>query len=203
MLNRKMALLFAFITAFFITSSTFAKQSTRDSYIEKYLKKNEGGLVIPYTHHVVKEKKLDKIKEYKDISEFLKSESDYNSAVRIRLYFFTPEKPDKEIELAYDGLNKCFLLMGPPGEYVLTRGIYGNEYGIISNRIFGKINIEKGMIKYVGDLKHISVRNGIFFVKGEAYIEFDFDDFQKRLPKLYPKSKKYFVGEKMIYDNEP
>lgn len=72
--------------------------------------------------------------------------------------------PDgEEVEMRWlrtSSWANVFLVVGPPGSYIVTRTIHG--YGwhntVSSHRLFGKVTVEAGKVAYAGDLVWVDDR---------------------------------------------
>lgn len=182
-----------------------AKTDITKKEIVKAVKEGRGVVIVPYKLFFLKKKKLKKRKDYNDFEDFLKAESKKLKYKKIRgyVYFLRPNNRSEEVFGKFEKENKYFVLIGEPGEHVLTRFISSDGIVQRSFRIYGKFNIEPGKIKYIGTVQHIQLKQGMVKFDSRMRTVFRPDEFKKEFSQLYPEVLDSLVFEKYRVDIDP
>jgi hypothetical protein len=190
-----------FLTIF--SNEASAKLSIRDSHIAKYIKQGQGGLIVQYNgYKIAKNANLTELKsKYANWGDLIKNEASRFELNPIQVYFLSSADGTKDIGVVRDPVSHQFLFMAPPGEYYLSRVTFRFNSELYSQRIFGKVTIEPGKIKYIGDIVSVIHNND---GKRDLAISLRYapDDFQAAAAKWYPLSSALFVPEKLVVEEE-
>lgn len=182
--------------------SSIARPTILDSTLKKRLQSGEGAIVMRLRPYTVKVGYENSRGQYESLDQFMKEATEptkmkiWNS----QLYYMTPSNLKKEKRLIPDFEKGIFLLVGPPGEYTITRYVAPGSYGMQSKRIFLKVKMESSKVKYVGDVMELSTRNKLFSkrpVFNEVVLTFEPDSFKNEMKSYFPKSVHYLVVEQL------
>lgn len=184
----------------FLNRPALAKTAWDDNKILSRLNAGEGAIVF---HYVIfankKEVDVNSISFDADLDTLIGQSMEKQKKSWLGwagdLLYINSASSGKEKKAILIEEREFFLIMGQPGEYLVSRLTFPGYYGVGSHRLYWKINIEPGRIKYVGDLIGLGVRKA-----GTIKIAHDYkpEPFRKMMEQFYPQSEKFLVEEKTM-----
>ncbi len=177
---------------------TFSGHILTDSYLQSLLEKGWGGIILRNRGYAYKD--ATHVKQYHDWEDWIAHEGKEYQYNNLFLYIL-PSGQGREISLS--PYNFLFMIVVPPGEYVLSRVTSNDFSGITSRRLFAKVLIEGKKMKYVGDVVSL-IRKGPLGGVMSASLEFTYkpEEFQS-IQKTYPLSSSFMVVEKLADIEKP
>lgn len=168
------------------------KKLASDDQIASLLESGMSGIVLPYAGYTYGKKDAEFIQSAKSVEEMqskLKSH-DFDGSY---LIVHAPRK-NKEEKLS-PNKEKFLILIGEPGEYIVTYWVVDIFVQTISLKLDLKIPVEAGKLKYVGDMTVLALRDfGLSNFK--ALFSFKPDVFINFMKEKYPKTSPYIVFDK-------
>lgn len=119
----------------------------------------------------------------------------------IQLFILKPDDQNKEIEVPANK-NSNFIYTGKPGTYTITRFTYGeNIYELVSVRLFLKVDLEPGKIKYLGDVISTYERGKMLsWHAKDQRLEYNYDDFSHKFTTSNPLSCNKLIGAPILLE---
>ncbi|QQR80644.1 MAG: hypothetical protein IPJ69_00290 [Deltaproteobacteria bacterium] len=157
-----------------------------DAYIKELLGKGWGGIILrnkAYTY------KGDFNKEkYSNVQQWIRQEGKEYSYNNINIFWLAKGHEDEMPSYGNDGF---FVMILPPGEYVLSRVVSRDYSGTKSIRVFKDVNVEKGKIVFLGDVISLIKKNLVGQARiAEPFIVFDEVGF-KEVKSKYPLTSSF------------
>ncbi|QQR80643.1 MAG: hypothetical protein IPJ69_00285 [Deltaproteobacteria bacterium] len=171
-----------------------------DESMASMLKSGYGGVIVWNRNYECKKDAINHISQYKNIFEWAEKETVVSSKPTKKLnLLMMPAENKTEVELSPND-RSVYVMVGPPGDYFLTRWMIQLHEGKGAERIASKVTIEAGKIKYIGDVVTFSKPGSIWFEEVLEKFMGNFDEsvFLPWVKKAYPKMSPYVVPENIF-----
>lgn len=173
-----------------------------DGGIVSRLAKGQGAVIVNFHRYKVRKDRdlitnIDATENFEAFAQKVLVEKPLSN--RAQLTYLAPGQKTKEKQFKRHNKAGFFILVGEPGEYTVTRALWRLANGSeTSMRLFKKVQIEPGKIKYVGDLHVFDFKK---ILKTRLQIPkllstFEPQKFKKSFGQSYPLS-----ADKVVLEN--
>ncbi len=176
---------------------TYTGNILTDKNIKTLLESGYGGVVVRGRAYTYQD--ASRMKQYPYFNDWIQHETKEGKFKALTLGFSVPSQTSEEI-VVEPNENSLLILIGPPGEYTLTRLVTSPAGGETrSDRIFQKISFEPQKLKYGGDVITL-YRKKILLLHTGFFLTTDFQEnlFLKFMQDRYPLSSSFIVPEKIL-----
>lgn len=165
------------------------KKLKSDKEIASLLESGMSGIVLPYSSFIYGKKEADFVRESKSIEQ-IESKIKRSHLNGTHLIVYAPGKK-KEERLGFSA-DKLFILLAQPGEYIVTHFEIDLYVETLSFKLDLRIPVEKGKLKYAGDLILLAMKDW-GFSNMEVLVPMRPELFLNFMKEKYPQTVSHIV----------
>jgi hypothetical protein len=165
-----------------------------DENITKLLSNGYAGMVFRVRGYEYNEEDVSRVETDTELEKMMAEKMKHHSPAKLTMNVLL-KGTSKEIEIKPNDHN-VFVLIGPPGEYIVSRIIEKRFSGAyLSHRIFGEVTLKPGKLSYLGDV--ISFKKNRLMGNAVRWIGFTNlpKTFSSYFDEKFPNSANYLNKE--------